>query len=138
MPASVTRDNTWLAARLNHLWSAYFDDVLEVNPVTIRFGRSSKYRLGSIKLARSSGKSYITITGMFKNVRIPVQVVDHTIAHEMVHYTHGFSSKRTRLHKYPHAGGIVQKEMLARGMGRLIKAYKDWIVSYRRRLSSYE
>lgn len=131
------RDNNWLLSRLDFIRSEYFPDVEQVNPLVIRFGRYSKYRLGSIKLNRKSGKSYITITGMFKNSKIPSEVVDHTLAHELVHYAHGFSSKRTRLHKYPHAGGIVQKEMQKRGMGNLIKSYKEWIKRYRKQLSAH-
>lgn len=70
-------------------------------------------------------------------MRIPTEVVDHTLAHELVHYAHGFSSRRTRLHKYPHAGGVVQKEMEKRGMGNLIKSYKEWIKRYRKQLSAH-
>lgn len=125
------RDNNWLLARLDDLWTSYFDDIETLNPVFIRFGRFSKYRLGSIKLNRRTGASLITITGMFKSARIPQQVVDHTIAHELVHYAHGFSSNKKRLHKYPHAGGVVDKEMRSRGMGYLLEAYKKWVKEYR-------
>ncbi len=135
--AAFYRDNNWLLSRLDDLWSKYFPDVEQVNPIFVRFGRYSKYRLGSIKLSRKSGKSYITITSMFKNQKIPTGVVDHTLAHELVHYAHGFSSQRTRLHKYPHAGGIVQKEMEKRGMVCLTRAYKDWIRRYRIQLSKH-
>ena len=74
---------------------------------------------------------------MFKNQKIPQVVVDHTIAHEMIHYAHGFSSKRIRMHKYPHAGGVVQKEMRKRGMGYLIAGYRSWVKGYRKRLSAH-
>lgn len=131
-----SRDNNWLLSRLDHLWSEHFADVSQDNPVFIRFGRYSKYRLGSIKLERKSGKSYITITGMFRNQKIPTKVVDHTIAHELVHYTHGFSSKKVRLHKYPHAGGVVDRELNERGMGYLIKEYKTWVKGYKRALQA--
>lgn len=134
--AAIVRDSNWLLSRLDYLWSEYFSDVNQTNPVFIRFGRYSKYRLGSIKLNRKNDKSYITITGMFKSKSIPVEVVDHTIAHELVHYAHGFSSKRARLHKYPHAGGVVKEEMEQRQMGHLNRAYKDWIKKYRLQLQS--
>lgn len=98
----------------------------------IRFGRYSKYRLGSIKLDRKTNRSYVTITSMFKEESIPVEIIDHTLAHELAHYTHGFSSKKIRLHKYPHAGGVVHREMIERGMGYLIKAYKVWVKEYRK------
>lgn len=129
------RDNSWLLSRLDHLWSAYFTDVTQDNPIFIRFGRYSKYRLGSIRLNRKTKNSFITLTGMFKNPEIPLEVVDHTIAHELVHYTHGFSSTKVRLHKYPHAGGIVNKELRKRGMDYLIKAYRNWLKTYRLQLS---
>lgn len=127
----LIRDNKWLLSRLDDVWTKYFADVPQNNKVFISFGRFSKYRLGSIRLNRSTKSSIITITGMYKDQNIPTAVVDHTIAHELVHYTHGFSSQHPRLHKYPHAGGVVRKEMLERGMGHLYDAYKKWIKSYR-------
>lgn len=134
MSSVPPRDNNWLLSRLDDIWSKYFAEVTSDNPIFVRFSRFSKFRLGSIRLHRQSGQSFITITGMFKNPHIPQEVVDHTLAHELVHYAHGFSSKRVRLHKYPHAGGIVQKEMSKRGMGDLIKAYKQWMKQYRLKL----
>ena len=131
----LPRNNTWLLSRLDNIWTKHFSDVTQNNPVFIKFGRYSKYRLGSIKLSKTGGESSITITGMFKDKKIPQEVVDHTLAHELVHYAHGFSSKKTRLHKYPHAGGIVDKEMRLRGMGYLIAAYKVWIKKYREQLA---
>ncbi len=133
-PVQALRDNVWLLSRLDFLWSKYFADITRVNPVFIRFGRYSKYRLGSIKLSRVSGRSFVTISSMFKDKKIPVEVVDHTIAHELTHYAHGFSSKRVRLHKYPHAGGVVKKEMEQRGMGYLYEAYRLWVKEYKNKL----
>jgi|SRR3989344_4761460 len=135
MSNTAPRDNNWLLSRLDHIWSNHFSDVSQVNPVHIRFGRYSKYRLGSIKLNRTNGRTFITITSMFKNPKVPMEVVDHTLAHELVHYTHGFSSKRIRLHKYPHAGGVVDKEMKERGMEYLIRGYKVWVKQYRKTFS---
>lgn len=128
------RDNNWLALRFDFIWSKYFPKLKQTNPLQIRFGRFSKYRLGSIKLNRKTNRSLITITSMFKDHKIPSYVVDHTLAHELIHYAHGFSSKRIRLHKYPHAGGIVRKEMESRGLGHLTGAYKDWVKQYRIKL----
>lgn len=134
MPKVYLRDNAWLLFRLGFIWSKYFSDVKQSNPLDIKFGRYSKYRLGSIKLNRRTSRSHITITAMFKDNSIPTEVVDHTLAHELVHYAHGFSSKRARLHKYPHAGGVVQKEMIERGVGYLNKAYRVWVKQYRIKL----
>lgn len=128
------RDDIWLLSRLDYLWSSYFTNVSQINPVFIRFGRYSRLRLGSIKLDRLTKKSYITITGRFKDPNIPVAVVDHTIAHELCHYAHGFSSPRQRLHKYPHHGGVIKKELAARGLQQLSVAYGKWVKQYREQL----
>jgi hypothetical protein len=128
------RNDAWLLSRLDYLWSTFFKDTEQVNPVFIRFGRYSKYRLGSIRLEKVAKVSYITITGMFKDERIPTEVVDHTIAHEMTHYAHGFSSAKPRLHKYPHHGGIIKKELESRNMHHLVVAYSKWLKEYRKTL----
>lgn len=132
---NIKRDNNWLLSRLDFIWSEHFADIPQTNKVFIRFGRYSKYRLGSIRLDRRTKASLITITSMFKDPTIPREVVDHTIGHELTHYAHGFSSTHPRLHKYPHAGGVVKKEMEARGMGYLHQAYQGWIKEYRKQLT---
>lgn len=125
------RDDVWLLSRLDFLWSEYFTDVPQINPVFIKFGRFSRLRLGSIKLEPRSNKTFITITGMFKDDSIPQVIVDHTIAHELCHYVHGFSSPHKRLHRFPHEGGVIKKEMENRGLIHLFNAYKEWIKTYR-------
>lgn len=125
------RDENWLLSRLDHLWTNFFPDVPQTNPVFISFGRYSKFRLGSVRLDRKTKKTYITLTGMFRDERIPVEVIDQTIAHELCHYAHGFSSPRPRLHKYPHYGGIINSELRRRGLENLIKAYAKWLREYR-------
>lgn len=130
------RSDQWLLTRLDYIWSNYFADIPQVNPVFIRFGRFAKLRFGSIKMDRHTKKTFITITGMFKDNKIPQEVVDHTIAHELCHYVHGFSSPHTRLHKYPHEGGVVSREMENRGLIHLIRAYKGWIKIYRQEFMS--
>ena len=131
---AAKRDNIWLLSRLDFIWSKYFADIPQTNKVFIKFGRFAKYRLGSIKLNRTTKSSYVTITSMFKDLNVPAEVVDHTIGHELVHYAHGFSSTQSRLHRYPHAGGVVKREMEERGMGYLHDAYKDWVKEYREKL----
>jgi len=133
----MVRDDIWLLSRLDYLWSKYFIDVVQVNPVFIRFGRFARLRFGSIKMDTRSNKTFITISGMFKNRKIPREVVDHTIAHELCHYVHGFSSPHRRLHKYPHEGGVVASEMKSRGLTQLIHVYKKWIKGYRKELKMY-
>lgn len=125
------RDDKWLLSRLDYLWSEYFTDIPQINPVFIKFGRFSRLRLGSIKMEPGSKKTYITITGMFKDLKVPQETVDHTIAHELCHYAHGFSSPHARLHRYPHEGGVIKKEMEKRGLIYLFEAYRKWIKTYR-------
>lgn len=127
----TSRDNQWLLSRLDYIWTNYFADVEQVNPIFIKFGKWSKLRLGSIRLEKGNRRTYITITGMFKDERIPIEVVDQTIAHELCHYTHGFSSFRPRLHKFPHEGGIVNRELKNRGLMHLVIAYKKWVKQYK-------
>lgn len=125
------RDDIWLLSRMDHIWSNFFLDVPQTNKVFIKFGRYSKLRLGSIKMDRRTKSSYITITSMFKSESIPAEVVEHTIAHELIHYTHGFSSPNPRMHKHPHHGGVIRKEMQSRGLNYLFKAFSDWKKKYR-------
>ena len=128
------RDDKWLLSRLDHIWEKYFSDIPQTNKVFIKFGRFAKFRLGSIKLNKKTNASFITITAMFKNFSVPKEVIDHTIGHELVHYAHGFSSIHPKLHRYPHAGGVVKKEMAERGMSYLYESYKSWIKEYRQSL----
>ncbi|MCH8821689.1 hypothetical protein IID23_04190 [Patescibacteria group bacterium] len=128
------RDNSWLEARLYKIWQSYFADVKGTNPLIVRFGRNALYRFGSIKLDLRSKISYITINGNFRSSKIPVQVIDHTLAHELVHFTQGFSSKNPRLHRYPHRGGIIDKELKERGLNHLVLYYKNWLNTYRKTL----
>ncbi len=125
------RNNSWLLARLDYLWTNYFSDISQDNPVYIKFGKYSKFRLGSIKYDPKQGSSLITITSMFKNSNIPVEVIDHTIAHELCHYTHGFSSPKAQLHKYPHSGGVIKRELSERGLVHLYAAYQRWVRVYK-------
>lgn len=135
MKGYTIRDDQWLLFRLDYLWCHYFSEIVQINPVFIRFGRYSKLRLGSIRLERVTNRTFITITSLFKDPHIPVEVVDHTIAHELCHYTHGFSSPKAKLHRYPHHGGVISKELESRGLSSLVKSYREWLKKYRQRLS---
>ena len=139
------RDNEWLEKQLDHLLKTYFSDVKITNPVEIRFGREAKFRFGSILLLKPKGlrrildrtqpqKSIVTITSMFARESIPVEVVQYTIAHELCHYAHGFSSANRRMFKHPHHGGIVNRELTDRGAEHLIHAFKKWLKIYRKKI----
>lgn len=143
------RDNAWLREQLEQLLKTYFADVALNNPLEIKFGREAKFRFGSIRLVKPRGlrraslallgklgpqKSLITITSLFSRENVPVKVVHYTIAHELCHYAHGFSSANKRLFKYPHHGGVVNRELKERGAEELIVAFKKWLKVYRGRI----
>lgn len=137
------RDNAWLRSRLEHIWQQHFSDVARLNEIHISFGRKSRTRLGSIGMdgwkghqsreayrsrqALPEGTSLITITGYFTNPLIPEYVIDATIGHELVHYVHGFHSPHPQRYANPHQGGIVDKEMVVRGMGHILAQQKSWL-----------
>lgn len=128
------RNNAWLLSRLDRIWSNHFSDVVQINKVYVRFGRTSRTRFGSIRLRSEDNSTLIMVTRMFQNPAFPEEVVDHTLAHELVHYIHGFSSPYPRLHKFPHRGGIIDKEMKDRGMGNLVSYYRKWVNLYAKTL----
>lgn len=155
----MKRDEKWLKDQLKYLLSKYFSNIKMHEPVEIKWGREAKYRFGSIKLLkprlhpRSVGvfslrqwkkkknelqpkKSVITITSMFKSTKIPTQVVQYTIAHELCHYAHGFSSSNKRLFRHPHHGGVVNWELTERGAEDLIDEFKKWLKDYRKMILS--
>lgn len=130
------RDNSFLEDILYDLWESHFCDVPRKNLVLIQFGKYSKRQLGSIKLAGERTKikgllkkkkdeyvvqddtrvTVITITRYFQNDVVPEFVVRATVAHELCHYTHGFSSPLEKLFEKPHQGNIVLKELKKRGL----------------------
>lgn len=119
------RDNLHLNEQLAHYCAHHFDDVKLINPVEISFGRKAKTRLGSIKLVENISK--ITITGFFKDPNIPQYVVDETIVHEFIHYTHGFSSLHEQQYQHPHKHGIIRNECHKRDLLDLHIKSQKWI-----------
>lgn len=147
--ARTPRNNLYLTNRMYYLWEEHFADVPRTNVVLIKFGRNSSSQLGSIKWANGSTRirsllkqkkikeyaeaqddkrvTVITITKKFKDPAIPEFVIDSTIAHEMVHYAHGFSSPLEQRFRHPHKGGIIRKELDARGLGQVHRDAKRWL-----------
>ncbi len=122
------RDNIWLHQRLEQIWQLLFTEVEKKNNVTIRFKGKWKNKFGHIKRLKD-GSSEIVINHYFQQEHIPEYIVDLTIAHELVHYMHGFNSPHPKLYKHPHAGGIVDRELKRRGFGHLLKQERAWIKS---------
>lgn len=129
------RNDTWLFQKLDEIWDGHFSDIPQNNDVVIKFGRKARQRLGSIKqetktrrdLLNKNRKTIITINGLFKDERVPEYVVTATIAHEMCHYAHGFSSPLEQKYPNPHQGGIVTREMKERGFTRELALQKKWL-----------
>jgi predicted metal-dependent hydrolase len=119
------RTNQWLRQQLTLIWYNFFPELKKENPIEIKFGRRCRTRLGSIKLVKK--KTIITINGLFQNESVPDYVVTGTIAHELAHYAHGFSSPHPRLQRYPHQGGIVNKDLNKRGLENILKQQKKWL-----------
>jgi len=123
------RDNKWLRERFRYIVERYFNDVEIKNSIVIKFGRPAMTRLGSIKKGRrvENFNSIITINGHFQNSKIPGFVVDAVLAHEFMHYAHGFASPHDQAFAHPHKGGVVNEDLKERGLSDIIKAEKIWI-----------
>jgi len=127
------RDDAWLNQRLDHIWEMLFPELERLNKVDVRFKGKWKNKFGHIK---SVGKnSEIVVNGLFKEEDIPEYIVDITLAHELIHYMHGFNSPHEKKYKHPHAGGIVTRELKKRGFGHMIAlerefVEKDWFRLY--------
>ncbi len=151
----MKRDEKWLKGQLDYLLSKYFPNIKMHEPIEICWGREAKFRFGSIRLIKprifrklgglgslrklskvEPEKSVVTITSMFKSPKIPTKVVQYTIAHELTHYAHGFSSSNRRLFRHPHHGGVVNRELTERGAKDLIGAFKKWLKDYRKMILS--
>lgn len=126
----TTRDQEWLETRLKTVWQRGFTDLVPGNRVEIKFGRVARTRLGSIRMSRDKKVSKILINRLFIQENIPEQVVDATIAHELVHYLHGFSSPFEQKFCSPHAGGVVTKELKQRGFSEALLFQRRWLKTH--------
>jgi hypothetical protein len=120
------RDDEWLAQRMNQIWELLFPEVDRMNNVVIRFKGKWKNKFGHIKRLKNKDTE-IAINGLFKHEQVPEYMIDTTIAHELIHYWHGFNSPYTQKYKHPHAGGIVTREMKNRGFGHMIAKEREFV-----------
>ena len=111
------RDDLWLHRELNYLWSVFFRDVPRANTVEVSYGGFWKTRVGLITLSLNGRKTLIRINGFLRFPQVPDYVVTATIAHELVHYSHGFGSPLSQRYPHPHRGGVVNRELVQRGLG---------------------
>jgi hypothetical protein len=141
------RNNKWLKKIAQDIWFKYFSDISPTNDLRVKFGKRAKWQLGCIRQGikeqslirrwrqasspamtnRLSSPSVVTINGYFKNPVVPQYVIEAILAHEFIHYLSGFSSSRPRLFRYPHRGGIIDKEMKRRGLKEIEKKQKKWV-----------
>jgi hypothetical protein len=116
-----------LCVLLAEIWSMYFADVPRVNDVQIGYQYPWKHRLGLIRLSRDQRTSFIGVNSLLHMPEVPSVVRFITIAHELVHYTHGFGSPLPRIYKHPHANRVVDCELEARRLGEPLRQCTDWL-----------
>ncbi len=116
-----------LAACLNLIWERYFIDVPRANTILIEYCYPWKSRLGLIRLSLDATITFIGINALLRQREVPDYVLMTTIAHEVVHYSHGFGSPLPRCFKYPHANKVVDKALEQRGMGVYLQCCNEWI-----------
>ncbi len=121
------RSNAWLRRHLTYVWDCFFPDIPQTNGVEIEFARRWKTRLGMISLSESRQTTYIGINALLRDPLVPESVCTITIAHELVHYAHGFGSPLPRKYTHPHHGNVVTRELMWRGLGKDLQQYKQWI-----------
>ena len=120
------RDNLFIRNCFLELYRQHFADVPLPNKIVIGFGRYSRTRLGSIKL-NAQKQSVIVLTGYFRSEEVPLAVLQATLAHEFVHYLHGFNSLHPRKISHPHRGNVVKDEMRRRGLLPILIEQQRWL-----------
>lgn len=116
-----------LNSYLHSIWQHYFTDLPCANEVQIAYCRPWKTRLGLIRMSLDEAVSFIGINSLLRSPQVPECVLITTIAHELVHYTHGFGSPLPRLYDHPHANRVVEKELERRGLGSMLSDCDTWI-----------
>lgn len=126
-PITSDRNKEWLRRELDDIWARHFHDVERANYVEIGFGRAWKARLGLITLSSSGRTTFIGVNSLLRSRFVPRYVPRVTIAHELVHYAHGFGSPLPKIYSHPHRGGVVAKELARRGLGFEHQLYNQWL-----------
>jgi hypothetical protein len=129
-PALAVRTDQWLREALDDVWARHFADTPHVNRVQVSFAGPWKSRLGLITMAENQLTTYIQINSLLRYPEVPGFVLTITVAHEMVHYVHGFGSPLPQRFKHPHRGGIVKRELVRRGLAEEYDRYDEWVYSH--------
>jgi hypothetical protein len=78
-------------------------------------------------MSEDEATSFIHINSLLRLREVPDVITFITVAHEMVHYAHGFGSPLPRRYKHPHRGGVVKRELLRRGLAAEYARYDEWV-----------
>jgi hypothetical protein len=124
---STVRDAVWLRDEVDSIWRHYFADVPRINSVDVSFRRPWMRRLGVISLSEDAQTTRIGLNSLLAHRDVPYCLPLITVAHELVHYGHGFGSPLPRRFSHPHRGGIVTTELRARGLADELDEYGRWI-----------
>ena len=119
------RDDRWLEKRMRQIWQLLFPEVAKLNNVVAKFKGRWKNKFGHIK--RTGKDTEIVVNSLFRDEHVPEYIIDLTLAHELIHYWHGFNSPHKRKYKHPHAGGIVTRELNKRGFGHMARLEKTFV-----------
>ena len=112
---------------MKEIWKKYFQDIPRANQVKISYCYPWKYRLGLIRLSVDCNTSFIGLNSLLQLEQVPEYILITTIAHELVHYAHGFGSPLVRQYKHPHANNVVPYELERRGLGEKMHLCNAWI-----------
>lgn len=115
---------------LEIIWRRYFSDVPCMNEVQIAYCAPWKTRLGMIRMTVDETISFIGVNALLQQHTVPEYLLVTTIAHELVHYAHGFGSPLPRLYIHPHANNVVNKELAKRGLDEYSELSNEWIDNY--------
>ena len=121
------RDDHWLRGEVDQIWGRYFHDTPRVNQIDVGWRKAWKRRLGVISLSHDEQTTHIGVNSLLARPEAPYCLTLITVAHELVHYAHGFGSPLPRKYTHPHRGGIVLRELRDRGLDAELDEYHGWI-----------
>lgn len=116
-----------LTAYLRWIWQTYFADIPCVNNLEIEYCYPWKTRLGLIRLSLDATLTFIGVNTLLCMQQVPEYVLVITIAHEVVHYIHGFGSPLVPRYRHPHANHVVEQELEQRGLAESLACCNEWI-----------
>jgi len=119
------RDEEWLATLFHDMWESKFPDVKKRNNVIVRWRGKGQNKFGHIRRLKNKDTE-ISVNSLFKEESVPEYIIELTLAHELVHYMHGFHSPYPKQFKHPHQGGVVNTELKKRGYGGYLVKEKLW------------